>query len=65
MMNDIKKDYVELLYKNNDKLYIPVEKIDLISKYSAKDGISPKISSLNGTDWQKTKMRVQNKVHNL
>ena len=64
-MNDIKKDYVELLYKNNDKLYIPVEKIDLISKYSAKDGISPKISSLSGTEWQKTKLRVQTKVHNI
>ena len=64
-MNDIKKDYIELLYKNNDKLYIPVEKIDLVSKYSAKDGISPKVSSLNGTDWQKTKMRVRDKVHNI
>ena len=64
-LNDIKKDYVELLYKNNDKLYIPVEKIDLINKYSAKDGVSPRISSLSGTDWQKTKLRVQDKVHNI
>jgi transcription-repair coupling factor (superfamily II helicase) len=64
-LNDIKKDYVELLYKNSDKLYIPVEKIDLISKYSAKDGVSPRISSLSGTDWQKTKLRVQTKVHNI
>ena len=64
-LNDIKKDYVELIYKNNDKLYIPVEKIDLISKYSAKDGISPRISSLSGTDWQKTKLRVRDKVHNI
>lgn len=64
-LNDIKKDYVELLYKNSDKLYIPVEKIDLISKYSAKDGVSPRISSLSGTDWQKTKLRVKDKVHNI
>ena len=64
-MNDIEKDYIELLYKNNDKLYIPVEKIDLISKYSGKEGMVPKVSSLNGTDWQKTKMRVSNKVHNI
>ena len=64
-ISNIKKDYIELLYKNNDKLYIPVEKIDLISKYSAKDGVSPKISSLNGTDWHKTKMRVRDKVHNI
>ena len=64
-MNDIKKDYIELLYKNNDKLYIPVEKIDLISKYSGKEGIAPKVSNLNGTDWQKTKLRVSKKVHNI
>ena len=64
-LNDIKKDYIELIYKNNDKLYIPVEKIDLINKYSAKDGVVPKVSSLNGTDWQKTKLRVQDKVHNI
>ena len=61
----IKKDYIELIYKNEDKLYIPVEKIELISKYSAKEGIVPKISSLNGSDWQKTKMRVASKVHNI
>ncbi len=64
-LNDIKRDYIELLYKNNDKLYIPVEKIDLINKYSAKDGATPKISSLSGTDWQKTKLRVQTKVHSI
>ena len=64
-LNDIKKDYIEVIYKNNDKLYIPVEKIDLISKYSGKEGIMPKVSNLNGTDWQKTKMRVSSKVHNI
>ena len=62
---DMQKDYIELLYKNNDKLYIPVEKIDLISKYSSKEGVVSKVSSLNGTDWQKTKLRVSNKVHNI
>ena len=64
-MGDIEKDYIELIYKNNDKLYIPVEKIDLISKYSSKEGMIPKVSSLNGTDWQKTKIRVSDKVHNI
>ena len=62
---DIQKDYIELLYKNNDKLYIPVEKIELISKYSSKEGVVPKISNLNGSDWQKTKMRVASKVKNI
>ena len=63
--NDIQKDYLEVLYKGNDKLYIPVEKIDNISKFSGKEGVLPKVNSLSGTDWQKTKMRVANKVHNI
>ena len=64
-LNGIKKDYLEILYKGNDKLYIPVEKIELISKFSGKEGITPKVNSLNSTEWQKTKMRVVNKVKNI
>jgi transcription-repair coupling factor (superfamily II helicase) len=30
MKNGVKKDYLQIKYKGNDKLYIPVEKIDLI-----------------------------------
>ena len=63
--NNVKKDYIEVLYKGNDKLYIPVEKIELISKYSGKEGVVPKINSLNSQEWQKTKMRVANKVKNI
>ena len=63
--NGVLKDYIELLYKGTDKLYIPVEKIDYISKFSGKEGTVPKISSLGGTDWQKTKARVRNKVKDI
>ncbi len=64
-MGDVKKDYIEILYKGNDKLYIPVEKIDLISKYSGKEGVVPKVNSLSSSEWQKTKLRVANKVKNI
>jgi transcription-repair coupling factor (superfamily II helicase) len=58
----IKKDYLQIKYRNNDKLYIPVEKIDLIYKYSSQDGVKPRIDKLGGTDWQKTKARVRGKL---
>ena len=38
------KDYLEILYQGKDKLYIPVEKIELISKYTGKEGVAPKIN---------------------
>lgn len=63
--NGIEKDYIELLYQGTDKLYIPVEKIDYISKFSGKEGIRPKVSKLGGTDWQKTKARVRNRVRDI
>ena len=58
----IEKDYIEVLYQGNDKIYIPVEKIDNLNKFSGKEGIVPKISKLGGIEWKKTKLRVNQKV---
>ncbi len=63
--NGLMKDYLELLYDGSDKLYIPVEKIELISKYTGKEGVAPKIHKLGGTEWAKTKLRVKNKVREI
>ena len=60
-----KKDYLEINYDGNDKLYIPVEKIDLISKYSSNEGYSPKLNKLGGVEWEKTKLRIKNKIKDI
>ncbi len=59
------KDYLEVNYQGNDKLYIPVEKIDLLFKYSGKEGLIPKINKLGGDEWEKTKARVRKKVNDM
>ena len=64
-LNDITKDYLEVLYQGTDKIYIPVEKIDLLSKYSGREGVAPKINKLGGTEWQKIKNRVKSKVSDI
>ena len=61
----IKKDYIQLLYLNNDKIYVPVEKISNIYKYSDKDGITPKLNRLNSSSWLKTRAYVQKKVQDI
>ena len=61
-LHDITKDYLEILYQGTDKIYIPVEKIDLISKFSGKEGMVPKVNKLGGNEWKKTKARVKSKV---
>ena len=64
-LNNITKDYLEVLYQGTDKIYIPVEKIDHLYKYSGREGVSPKINKLGGTEWQKTKARVRTKVTDM
>ena len=64
-VGSLKKDYLEILYKDDDKLYIPVEKIELISKYSGKEGITPKINGLGSLEWKKNKQRIVNKVRDI
>lgn len=62
---NIVKDYLQIRYKDDGKLYIPVEKIELISKYSSNDSIQPKLNKLGSTEWQKTKLRVQKKLKDI
>ena len=63
--NGFKKDYLMVSYKDDDKLYIPVEKIDFISKYSAKDGITPKLNKLGSTEWQRTKLKARKRIQDM
>lgn len=63
--NGLPKDYIMLEYKGDDKLYLPVEKIEFISKYMANGGGTPKLNKLGGTDWAKTKLRVQKKIEDI
>ncbi len=63
--NGLRKDYLTIEYAGGDKLYIPVEKIDLISKYSSKDGMIPKINKLGSKTWQKVKERARKKAENI
>lgn len=61
----LKKDYIQLLYEGNDKIYIPVEKINSIYKYSGKDSMKPKLNKLNSSSWAKTKTYIKSKAKDI
>ncbi len=63
--NGIQKDYLLINYAGTDKIYIPVEKIHTIFKYSDADGTPPKINKLNSPAWAKTKSSVKAKVKDI
>ena len=63
--NGMKKDYLKIIYADDDILYIPVENIDRISKFSGKDGVGVKLNSLSNDNWQKKKGKVKAKLESI
>lgn len=58
------RDYVIVGYKDGDKLYVPVENIDCLSKYVA-GGEEPKLSKIGGADFAKVKAKVKASVKEM
>ena len=63
--NGIKKDYIKLLYADGDVLYLPVEKIDKISKFSGREGAIIRLDSLSSEAWNKKKARVKKRLESI
>ena len=60
------REMVDLRYAGEAKLLVPVERLDLIQKYSsAGDGAPPPLDRLGGTGWEKRKSKVRKAVRDL
>jgi transcription-repair coupling factor (superfamily II helicase) len=57
------RDYLELSFAGGDRIFVPVEQIARISRYSG--GERPALSKLGGTDWLRAKQRVRKAVDDL
>ncbi|MGJ7923174.1 transcription-repair coupling factor [Neobacillus sp. LXY-4] len=65
VINGVHKDYLHIRYQGSDKLYVPVEQIDLVQKFVGSEGKEPKIYKLGGTDWKRVKKKVEASVQNI
>lgn len=63
--NLVQKDYILIKYKGNDKLYMPVENVDKLFKYSSKEGSKPTINRLNSLEWKKIKLKIKSRIKNI
>lgn len=61
----VHRDYLTVQYQNADTISIPVEQIELLSKYMASDGKEPKINKLNDGRFQRAKQRVSRQVEDI
>ena len=47
------RDYLLLEYAEGDKLYVPVEQLDRVTRYVGPEGSSPRLTRLNTSDWSR------------
>jgi transcription-repair coupling factor (superfamily II helicase) len=54
-----------LTYQNDDRLYVPMERLDLVHKFSGTGGKVPALDRLGGQSWTRTKSRVRKAMEEL
>ena len=64
-ISGVHRDYVSIQYQNGDRISIPVDQIQMLSKYVASDGKPPKINKLNDGRFQKAKQKVRQEVEDI
>ena len=64
-ISGVHRDYVSIQYQNGDRISIPVDQIQMLSKYIASDGKPPKINKLNDGRFQKAKQKVRQEVEDI
>lgn len=59
------REFMLLIYADNTKLFVPVERMDLVSRYSSGEATSPALDRLGGLGWQKTKAKAKRAMRDM
>jgi transcription-repair coupling factor (superfamily II helicase) len=59
------RECMVLLYHGGDRVYVPLERLDLIQKYSSTEGAKPQLDKLGGTSWVQRKARVKRAIRDM
>jgi len=59
------KDYLEIAYAGDARLFVPVDQADLVQKYVGPEGATPRLSRMGGGEWTRLKQRVKKRVKEL
>jgi transcription-repair coupling factor (superfamily II helicase) len=64
-MGGTESEFLVLRYLGGDKVYVPIDRLDLVQPYGGMDGKTPRMEALGGTGWVKTKQRVQRAIQRM
>jgi len=58
-INGSTNDFLLIIYKDSDKLYLPVDRMNVVQKYMGVDGIEPVLDKMGGKSWARVKDSVK------
>ncbi len=63
--NGAEREYLELHYADGDRLYVPTEQVDRVSRYVGPGEHRPSLTRLGSQEWPRAKARVRRAVQEL
>ena len=61
----VERDYLLLEYAEGDRLYVPVEQLDRVTRYVGPEGSSPRLTRLNTSDWSRALAKARRATRQL
>jgi transcription-repair coupling factor (superfamily II helicase) len=61
----VEREYLEVRYANNDKLYVPIHQADRLARYVGMDEAVPSLNRLGNADWNTVKRRAKKAVEDI
>ena len=59
------RDYMEVEYAGEERIYVPIEQVNLVQRYVGRDGFKPKLDRIGGRAWENRKQRVRKSVEEM
>ena len=64
-LNGSNNDFLLIVYKDDDKLYVPVDRMSMVQKYIGVDGIEPVLDKMGGKSWDRIKARIKKSAERI
>ena len=64
-LNRTENDYLTIVYRGGDRLYLPVDRMGLIQKYMGVESVTPVLDKMGGKSWEKVKARVKRSAERI
>ena len=64
-VDKIRQDFILITYQDDDRLYLPVDRMEVIEKYVGVEGYTPVLDKIGGKTWEKTKAKARQEVEKL